>query len=742
MLNKRILIAEDEWVVAHELQHTLTASGYNVIGTVGSGEEAVTVGAESKPDLVIMDIVLGGKLDGISAAQRLQPLGIPVVYLTSYSDRHLLDRAQHTEPLAYVIKPAKTGELAAVIKLALFKRDQEQQRDRDGQQRRATATREAEEQFRLMVAGVTEVAVFTMDAAGLVNSWNRGAEKVTGYSSDQILGQPFALLFTPEDRAHAIPEAELATAERHGSASDTRWLSRADGVRYWAEGVLTAIHDEAGALAGFSKTVKDATRYKRAQQTLGNTEEKLRVALQAARMGTWEWEIQPNRDHIDDNLRALFGLAADQQVTTIEDFYALVHPDDRPGVIAAFERTRREGVHLDTEFRIPQPDGTVRWLLDQGDVILDEHGQPERMTGVCVDITERRRAQHALRESEERFRLFVNGVRDYALLQMDGNGRIVSWNPGAERLLGYSEAEIVGQPSSILFVPEDIANELPRKELEKARISGRAEDERWHVRKDGSRFWCSGSTSRLDQPGGSLRGFAKVMRDETERKQAREQLQASLTEKEALLKEIHHRVKNNLQVITSLLNLQAVAVEDAAIRQLFEESVNRVRTIGDIHELLYRSPDLARIDFNLYLIRLAETLLSFYGVDDKRIRVRIDAKDAVLAPSQAIPCGLIVNELLTNSLKHAFLDGRSGEIHVSLRCAGERCILTVSDTGVGLPQGLTIDDTTSLGLRLVSALAHQLQGEVRLDATGGASYVIAFPAAVTEHAAGGQGDQQ
>jgi CheY-like chemotaxis protein len=128
--------------------------------------------------IVVMDIVLSGKVDGITAAQELQPLGIPIVYLTAYSDRHLLERAQHTEPLGYVIKPARSEELAAVIKLALFKREKEQERDRQGQQR-AVAYREADEQFRLIVAGVTDLAIFTLDVSGNVNSWNHGAEKST-----------------------------------------------------------------------------------------------------------------------------------------------------------------------------------------------------------------------------------------------------------------------------------------------------------------------------------------------------------------------------------------------------------------------------------------------------------------------------------------------------------------------------------------------------------------------------------
>jgi PAS domain S-box-containing protein len=724
--NKRILIVEDERIVAEQLQRSLALDGYDVVGIVGSGEDAVTRGRQSRPDLVIMDVVLSGTVDGISAAQQLQPLGIPIVYLTAYSDRHLLERAQHTEPLGYVIKPAKTEELAAVIKLALFKREREQERDRAGQER-AAAHREADEQFRLMVAGVTDVAIFTLDPAGNINSWNRGAEKINGYSAEDIIGQHYSILFTAEDRQQGIPRAEMQLAIRDGSADNTRFLVRRSGEHYWAEGFLTAIRDDAGTLTGFTKVTRDTTPHKRTQDALQKTEERLRIALHAARMGTWEWEIESNKETFDESLRNLFGLRPEDEVSTIEDFYARIHPDDRANVIAAFERTRHEGIHLDTEFRVIRPDGTERWLMDQGEVVTDEHGKPLRMTGACVDITERKQAEQALRDSEERFRLLVNGVRDYALFQMSENGRIVSWNGGAERVLGYTENEILGLPASVLFVAEDAAAGEPEREIATALSTGRSEDERWHKRKDGSRFWSSGVVTRIDDPQGNVRGLAKVMRDETERRQAKEQMTRSLAEKEALLKEIHHRVKNNLQVITSLLTLQSDTVEDDATRTMFEEAVNRVRTIGDIHELLYRSPDLARVDFDLYLNRLARSLSSFYGVDQTRVAVRVNAQTTGLELAKAIPCGLIVNELLTNALKHGFPEGRSGEIRVTLGCEGGTCVLEVTDNGAGMPDEVTIENTASLGLKLVSVLAQQLGGEVRIHRNPGTRFAVSFP---------------
>ncbi len=725
MAAKRILIVEDEQVVAEQLRQSLTAQGYEIVGVADSGEQAIAKGKQNRPDLVLMDIMLSGSMDGISAAQELQPLGIPVIYLTAYSEPNLVDRAQHTEPLGFVTKPARPGELTAAIQLALFKREQEKARAREDHTE-VTETREADEQFRLLVAGITDHAIFTLDTAGHVNSWNSGAERINGYSSEQIVGQSFSVLFTDEDRQKNIPKLELERARQHGSADDTRWLVRQNGDRYWADGTLTAIRNQAGVLTGFAKITRDSTERKEIQEALRNSKERLRIALHAARMGTWHWDIRTNTDTFDDNLCELFGLRPEQCVGTVNDFYALLHVEDRPRVEAAFEQTRHEGVRLDTEFRVVRSDGSERWFLDQGEVMLDDQAQPEYMASACVDITERKQAERALRQSEERFRLFVNNVHDYALFQLDTEGRIVTWNSGAEHLLGYTGEEIAGQPGARIFVPDDIAAGEPQREMREAATNGRSIDERWHLRKDGTRFWASGVLTVMQDDEGRLRGFAKIMRDETERRAANKRLEASLKEKEVLLKEIHHRVKNNLQVITSLLSLQSDTVKNESVREMFEDACNRVRSIGDIHELLYRSPDLASIDFGTYLDRLASYLVSFYEVDRNRIHLSISAH-VDLPLSEAIPCGLIVNELLTNSLKHAFERRQSGNIRISLGCEAGQCALEVTDDGIGMPDGFSLEGATSLGLKLVSVLARQLRGEVHLQSTQGTGVTVAFP---------------
>jgi two-component sensor histidine kinase len=212
-----------------------------------------------------------------------------------------------------------------------------------------------------------------------------------------------------------------------------------------------------------------------------------------------------------------------------------------------------------------------------------------------------------------------------------------------------------------------------------------------------------------------------------ERKRAEEQIKASLGEKEVLLKEIHHRVKNNLQVVSSMLHLQSRSVNDEETTEMFQESRNRVRSMALVHERLYQSKDLARVDFAKYIRGLANYLCRSYGVNTNVIQLRTNLHDVFLGVDTAIPCGLILNELVSNCLKHAFPDGREGEIRIELRSDGnDKFTLMVSDNGVGLLEDLDFRDTKSLGLQLVNTLVNQLEGTIELDRRGGTAFKITF----------------
>ncbi len=397
----------------------------------------------------------------------------------------------------------------------------------------------------------------------------------------------------------------------------------------------------------------------------------------------------------------------------------------------------RDGKAEDDRWHL-RKDGSRFWGSGVVRALHNEAGQVEGFVKVLRDLTEQRQAQENLQRSEEQFRLFVEHVTDYALIQVDLNGHVTAWNPGAQRVTGYGERDIFGKHLSVLCTQEDVDGRYIEEELKRALASGSTEEVRWMVRKDGRKFWARWVTTVVPDSDGKPRAFAKVMRDETERKRAEERLRASLLEKDVLLQEIHHRVKNNLQVVVSLLSIQANRINRRDVIDILNETQNRVRAIAGIHETLYSSPDLANISFSEYMEQLIRGLFSFYHVKLNAIKLEIEVDDMVLDITQAIPLGLIVNELVTNALKHAFPANRTGTVRAGLRYLPESsvqdgaldegsAVLTIEDNGVGLPAGFDIQQQESMGVYLVRILTRQLRGTLQVGGDGKTQFRVVFP---------------
>lgn len=249
------------------------------------------------------------------------------------------------------------------------------------------------------------------------------------------------------------------------------------------------------------------------------------VAAQAlAHVGNWEWDISSNRLTWSAEMCRIYGVDPQTFAATFETHLQRVHPDDRERAYGEIERAIRACAPFRFEGRITHPDGKIRILRFHGEVIADGHGKATRLIGVCQDITEYREVMEALRESEERFRLLVEGVQDYAIFMLDPHGCVISWNAGAVRIKGYSARKAIGRHFSLFYPPEDIARGVPDEVLGHAATAGTWEGEGWRLRKDGSRFWASVLITALRDGAGRLRGFAKVTRDITERQRTNELL--------------------------------------------------------------------------------------------------------------------------------------------------------------------------------------------------------------------------
>ena len=331
------------------------------------------------------------------------------------------------------------------------------------------------------------------------------------------------------------------------------------------------------------------------------------------------------------------------------------------------------------------------------------------------------------RRSEERFRNIFEFSNDAILVLDTDHDEILDANPRACRLLSYTRQELGNLSLGALF-PEHLAR------LQSFALAVVAEGYGWIDEitcqtRTGDRRDVELSASEI--PHGPQRScILALMRDITDRKHTEARILASLQEKEVLLREIHHRVKNNLQVVSSLFDLQTQQTQDTAVQEMLRECRNRVRTMAAIHEALYRDADLAQLDFGGYTERLANQLIRSFGLG-ARVRLETAIEDIHLDIDRAIPCGLIVNELVTNALKYAFPEPRHGHVRVALTSDAEQegwLQLQISDDGVGLPADFDLAKVPSLGLRLVQSLVGQLRGRLVQGApTTGTLLTIRFP---------------
>jgi PAS domain S-box-containing protein len=571
--------------------------------------------------------------------------------------------------------------------------------------------RASEAKFRAVAEGARE-AIVSADAFGRIAYMNPGANRMFGYAADEALGRPLSLLMPTQFRdtqsgrpgSHGV----VHTNERQVMGK----ITESTGVRKSGEpfpleiSLTTWGGDQAPRFTAIIRDVSERKRAERERHMLASIVECSGDAIYSTALdGTiTSWNRAAER---------IFGYSAAEIVGRDA---ALLLPQTRTREGSGIHERVAHGQRVDLpETTRMTKDGRVIPVWLTVSPVEDASHTVVGASAIVRDLTERNQA------TQERDRFF--SVTQDLLCVIDGNSILRRVNPAFLRTLGYAEADVIGKTFGAFVHPDDLLDVSqalvgPRQG---APISGFTC--RFRCQDRGGYRWLAWVCAA--EPDGRLYAAA---RDVTEERAAEQRLRDALAEKEVLLKEIHHRVKNNLQIISSLLNFQSRYVTDPSALAAFRESQDRVRSMALFHEKLYQAKDLAHVELAEYLKQMAQMLRHTYALGGSEIALNVRAEGVDIGVDTAVPCGLIANELITNSLKYAFPGGRRGSIDVELkRREGGGFTFVVADDGVGIPPEVDIQKSPSLGLRLVVALVEQLDGAIRVERGGGTRFEVTVP---------------
>lgn len=572
-----------------------------------------------------------------------------------------------------------------------------------------------------MLANVVESsddAIITKSLEGSVTSWNKGAELVYGYSEEEVIGKDISILAPPHLRDEIKNLIEKIKKSESILHYETKRV-RKDGKEIYVSLTLSPIFDTSERLVGISTIARDITQRKQTEEELKKSEKKYRNIFEESFDGLFI--TSPEGKILDMNKKGIqmFGYKTKEDILRLDlerDVYA--DPSDRKQILSM---VNKEG-SAEYEVIVKKKNGNKMITYCSLTAVKDENGVITSYRGIIRDITERKKAENAILQAKEEWENTFDAVPDLITI-LDTNYHVIRANKAMASRLGVTPEEAIG------FTCYDVVhglNEPPsfcpqRKLLE----DGQEHTAEVHEDNIGGDFIVS--VSPLYDSEGKLMGSVHVARDITERLKAEEKIKNSLKEKETLLKEIHHRVKNNLQIISSLLDLQEDYVkDDPKAVDVLKESQNRVLSMSLLHEMLYQSKDLSHINFYNYIRYLITDLFHTYGVKSN-ITTQINVEQIYLNIDTAIPLGLLINELVSNSLKYAFPEDKTGEIKVNLTNKNGKFELIIKDNGIGIPKGIDFNIKSTLGLRLVNTLVNQIDGTIELERTQGTGYTITFP---------------
>lgn len=572
---------------------------------------------------------------------------------------------------------------------------------------------------------IAHVGSWEFDIKTQTCTWSQETFKIFGFSHDhpEPSYAEVAELFYPGDLERFETNLRQAIAQSQPVTCEYR-IIRHDGSLRYIESRGEVVKDRQGQVFKLLGAIIDITERKHIEQTLQEKEAFLRSIYNGLGQPIFVVDFQDN-DFIYVGLNPahekMTGLRSqDLQGKTPEQ---VVPPEIAKVVRQRYQNCVDAGETITYEECLPFQ-GELTWWITSLTPLFDQHSRIYRIVGTGINISDRKRTERML----ELQAVITSNIAEGVCLIRADDGVIVYANPKFEQMFGYESGDLIGQHVSIVNyadeqkTPEEVYQEIAAIAIQEGEVIYEVHN----VKKDGTSFWCSGTASVFEHPEhGAV--FVAVQQDITQQKQVEAKIRASLKEKEVLLKEIHHRVKNNLGIVSSLLQMQCRRTQDPQATAILQDSQNRIAAIALVHEKLYRSHNLSNINFSQYIADLTTHLFDSYHVSSNDIQLKIQVDNVHLDVETAIPCGLIINELVSNALKYAFPVQPTGEIQVSVyQEPDQKLILTVRDDGIGLPEDFELKQTKTLGMTLIQGLVKQLRGDLEINNDQGTEFKISL----------------
>lgn len=701
MTPARIVVVEDDRVVARDIAQQLTRIGHTVVGTTARGEDALALTLATKPSLVLMDIRLEGEMDGIDAAEQIRARSrVPVIFLTAYADDSTVLRASQAEPFGYLIKPFEDSQLRTAIEMALYKHAAEQR------------LRESERRFAVTLSSIGD-AVIATDGKGEITFMNPVAEALTGWTKSDAIGQPLVNVFRIINEETRLPvEDPAAKVLRLGTivglANHTILLAR-DGREVAIDDSGAPIFDDDGVITGVVLVFRDITQRRQAEQAelLRQSNARIELALRGSDIAIWEFELEDGTLETARLHGVNFWEAYGYTENPSTDFATVAerwHPDDRERVVGAIRAyLAGETDHYALECRMRQKDGAYRTRMVRGVATRNAAGVATRFIGTSVDITERMKLEEALRASEERYRnTFENAPAGLVHTDFE-NYSVLRVNQTYVDMTGWSREELLGPAGMAIIHPEDRAAGIERfAALASGALTSYSAQFRI-LRKDGNFMWVRLTVS-MSRDSNEGRPYAiAVVEDVSERRRLESELQsakdaaeASNRAKDEFLANVSHEIRTPMNAILGMTELVLDTSLDGAQRQSLRTVKSAaVSLLGIINDLL----DFSKIEAGRMELDPMEFRLRALLADTMRalvVRAHRKGLDLEWHVASDVPDTLVgdagrLRQVLLNLVGNAIKFTARGEVRVDVACAAigfadVELRFDVRDTGIGIPE--------------------------------------------------------